>query len=1063
VDFRILGQLEARRNGTPVELGAPKQRALLAILLLHPGEVVSSDRLIESIWGEHPPRTAAHSIQAYVSELRHAFDGESNLLVTRRPGYALNVGSEHIDARRFEHLVGQAAERLDDDPAEAARILDDALTLWTGTPLSEFEYEDFARRDIEHLEEVHRRAVSILAAALVAQDRPVEAIPLLRDAAAADPLADDVQRLLMVALYRDGRQAEALRSYRSYRRMLAEETGLDPSPELARLEEQILLRQPDVGSVPEPGRVETARNPYKGLRAFGESDAADFFGRDDLIERLLDACRQPMTVVVGPSGSGKSSVVRAGLIPRVRRVAPRRLIVVIKPGHHPFVELEMALSRALPKAAVIIDPEDDQGVLRAVSPLLPPAGMLLVVDQFEEAFALADDDIRRSFLANLVSLARDPRARIGVLLTIRADFYDRPLLHPDFAEAFADNVVNVLPLTPAGIEAAAVEPAKQVGLDVSPELVAQLVADVGDRPGALPLFQYTLTELFERRRGKDLTLEDYDRVGGLVAALGLHAEAVYQSLTGDEQDTARAVFLSLVKHAGDRYVSRPVPVLDLEAGFADAAAVSTVLTRFGEERLLSFDRDPATGAAVCEIAHEALLDAWERLDGWLDQTREDVERMDVLREGAALWDKADRNSDYLLTGSRLHEHELWADETLLPLPPLVDRFIEASLAARASAEAQDAERLAKEHRTARRARLRLWGLFAAVAALVALATFVALAAVSADRPGVVLVYEGPTSGWGAQQLAGVEQAADGFDLDIVKETASIGGALLTLSETAADAPELILSGFGSTVDPTELLALADAHPDIDWVMPDLIIPPEKAATHPNVSFPLFAANEGSFLAGVTAGLTTETGIVGFIGGTDNPVIWEFQTGFEAGVQAVDPGIEILVDYLGAPWDMSGFISPALASEHASELYARGADVVYAAAGEAQKGVADAAHQASEATGVHRWMIGVDTDLYSTTATEETFPDLDYYPERRLPHILTSMLKRTDTAFYAALEDYHQGNFTSGVRRFDLANDGVSLSTSGGHIDNIAPELDRMKQAIISGEIEVPSVPADMEP
>lgn len=1063
MDFRILGPIEARRNGMPVELGAPKQRALLAILLLHPGEVVSSDRLIESIWGEHPPRTASHSIQAYVSELRQAFDGESNILVTRRPGYALDVAADHIDARRFEQLVGEAAKKLDHDPSEAARIVGEALTLWTGTPLGEFEYEEFARRDIEHLEEVHRRAASILAAGLVAQDRSVDAIPLLRDAAAADPLAEDVQRLLMIALYRDGRQAEALRSYRMYRRMLAQETGLEPSPELAKLEEQILLRDPDLGSVPEPGRLEAVRNPYKGLRAFGERDAADFFGRDDLIERLVDACRQPMTVVVGPSGSGKSSVVRAGLIPRLRQASPGRLIVVTKPGHHPFAELEIALSGSFPNAAVHIDPEDDQGVLRTVTPLLPPAGMLLVVDQFEEAFALADDDMRRSFLANLVSLAGDVSARIGVLLTIRADFYDRPLLYPDFAESFAGNVVNVLPLTPAGIEAATVEPAKQVGLDVAPELVAQLVAEVSDRPGALPLFQYTLTELFERRSGPLLTLQDYDRVGGLVAALTLRAEAVYQSLTSDEQDTARAVFLSLVKHAEDRYVSRPVPVLDLEAGIADAAAVSTVLTRFGEERLVSFDRDPATGAATCEVAHEALLDAWERLDGWLGQMREDVERMDVLRESAALWDKADRNPDYLLTGSRLHEHELWVDETSLPLSPMVDRFLEASRTARAAAEAQEAERLAEEQRTARRARVRLWGLFATVTALVALATFVVLLALTDERPGVVLVYEGPTSGWGAQQLAGVEQAADDFGLDIATETASMGGAVLTLAETVAEAPELILNGFGSTVDPNEILAMADANPDVEWVVPDVIFPPEDVAAHPNVSFPLFAANEGSFLAGVAAALTTETGTVGFIGGVDNPVIWEFQAGFEAGLRAVDPEIEILVDYLSPPWDLSGFISPALGSEHASELYARGADVVYAVAGEAENGVADAAHQASEATGVHRWMIGVDTDLYNSTAAEDAIPDLDYHPERRLPHILTSMLKRTDTAFYAALEDYHDGTFTPGIRWFDLANDGVSLATSGGHIDALLPELDRMKQAVSSGEIEVPTLPGGMEP
>lgn len=1060
VDFRILGPIEARRNGSAVELGAPKQRAILAILLLHAGEVVSSDRLIDLVWGDDPPRTAAHSVQTYVSELRQAFDGESGILVTRRPGYTLDVEPDRIDARRFERLVGEAGARLDGDPDEAARIVDEALAMWNGPPLGEFEYDDFARRDIERLEEVHRRALLILASAFIARNQPDVALPLLREAGAADPLAEDAQRLLMIALYHDGRQAEALRSYRTYRERLATETGLDPSSELARLEEQMLLRDPELGEAAEPRRA-AVRNPYKGLHAFDESDAGDFFGRDGLIEELVEACTSPMTVVVGPSGSGKSSAVRAGLIPRLRDMVPDRSIVVIVPGRHPFLHLETELSRAL-QSDMAIDRNDAAGVLRAVLPELPPSGMLLVIDQFEEVFTLADEETRRSFLANVVSLTEEHVRPISVLLTIRADCYDRPLLYPDFAERFAANVVSVLPLAPAGIEAAAVEPARRVGVAVAADLVAQLVADVTDRPGALPLFQYALTELFAQRTEQTLTLEDYDRVGRLVAALSRRAEAVYGAMTREEQETARSVFLSLVKPDADRFIGRPVPVLDLEVDAPDAAAVSAVLTRFGQERLLSFGRDPTTGTATCEVAHEALLEGWDRLAGWLAEARDDLERIDTLLDGAAHWERAGRNPDYLLAGTRLGKYEIWAEETPRTLPSPAGEYLEASLARRAASEAQEARRVDRERRMAHRARVRLWGLFGAVAALVALATFAAFTILGDDGPDVVLAYEGPSTDWGAPIQAGVEQAVGEFDLDVGTETASPEGAVLLFSDIVAGSPDLILNGFGSASAVDEIMAMAEAHPDIEWVMPDLVVGPEDEAAYPNVSFPVFAAHEGSFLAGAAAAATTETGTVGFVGGVQSPIIWAYQAGFEAGVHAVDSDIEILVDYLSPPWDISGFLSPTLAFEHASELYARGADVVYAVVGHAGIGVADAAHEASEATGVHRWMIGVDIDLYNSVAAQEPIAELDYYPERRLPHILTSVLKRTDTAFYAALEDYAGGTFSAGIRWFDLANDGVGLATSGGHIDDIVPQLDRLKAAVVGGDIEVPVLPEGME-
>ncbi len=440
MEFRILGPLEVLEDGVPIELGAPKQRAVLAVLLLHANDVVSADRLIDLVWGEDPPRTAAHSVQIYVSDLRKSFDGNGDVIVTRRPGYELRTDPDTIDAHRFEQFVGDASAAWRDGERGAAKgAARDALELWHGAPLADFVYDEFAQREIDRLNELHHQAVSVVAEATLASGEPLEAVPMLRDAVLRDPLREDTRRLLMLALYSGGRQAEALREFRDYRDVLAEETGLDLSPELLRLEERILLRDPSVAPAIERSHPTRAveRNPYKGLRAFGEADAADFFGRESLVRRLLAVSTSPLTAVVGPSGSGKSSVVRAGLIPALRSGGPDApdgwTITTLIPGRYPFAELDAALSRTTGSTNGGSDPSDDSSIARSVLRCLPTeAGiMLLVIDQFEELFTLTDEPTRRAFLRNLATAVDDPRGRIRVLLTVRATSTTGPCCTPN--------------------------------------------------------------------------------------------------------------------------------------------------------------------------------------------------------------------------------------------------------------------------------------------------------------------------------------------------------------------------------------------------------------------------------------------------------------------------------------------------------------------------------------------------------------------------------------------------------------------------------------------------------
>jgi DNA-binding SARP family transcriptional activator len=239
MEFRILGPFEVSEGGRPLEVGAGKQRALLALLVLSAGEVVSTDRLIDALWEEHPPASALNSVHIYVSQLRKALlDGR---LETRGQGYLLALEPEQLDLGRFERLVGEGRALLaEGEPERAAEVLRAALALWRGPPLSDFASEPFAQGEIARLEELRLAALEERIEADLALGRHAELIPELEALVRAQPLRERPRAQLMLALYRSGRQAEALDAYQQARRMLAEDLGLEPGRRLQELEGAIL-------------------------------------------------------------------------------------------------------------------------------------------------------------------------------------------------------------------------------------------------------------------------------------------------------------------------------------------------------------------------------------------------------------------------------------------------------------------------------------------------------------------------------------------------------------------------------------------------------------------------------------------------------------------------------------------------------------------------------------------------------------------------------------------------------------------------------------------------------
>ena len=459
-------------------------------------------------------------------------------------------------------------------------------------------------------------------------------------------------------------------------------------------------------------------NPYKGLRAFGEADADDYFGREGLIQQLLarlgeggDLAR--FLAVVGPSGSGKSSVVKAGLIPALRRgglVGSENWFVVdFLPGAHPFEELEAALLRVAmnPPASLLEQLKDgERGLVRAAQRVLPAdeaVQLVLVIDQFEEVFTLVTDEASRAlFLSSLVTAVLDERSRVRVVITLRADFTDRPLRYVDFGELVQRRSELVLPLTPDEVERAIVGPARRVGLRLESGLTSMMIRDVNEQPGALPLLQYALTELYEKRDGRILTKSAYESIGGVLGALGRRAEEVYRGLSEVEQVAARQVFLRLVTLGeGVEDTRRRVLRAEFESLDDQLSILNSVLDAFGKHRLLTFDRDPITRGPTVEVAHEALLREWDRLRDWLDESRSDVRLQRTLADEAAQWATAQRDASYLLIGAHLEQFEGWAATTTVALTTDERAYLEASIVERDRQQAAEVDRQQRELAAAR--------------------------------------------------------------------------------------------------------------------------------------------------------------------------------------------------------------------------------------------------------------------------------------------------------------------------------------------------------------------------
>ena len=721
----VLGPLEVLTEElAPVPVPGAKERLLLAALAAGAPGVVSADRLAEILWDGEPPPTARKTLQAHLVRLRSSLEpdrpkGSTGRYVVRRgQGYALTVERSAIDALRIGDLAARGHAQLASGNATAALAdFDAAVGLWRGDPYADWPDVRFAEAERRRLEEVRRSAVVGLMEARLALGRHTDVLSDLEALTVEEPLREDWWRLLMLALYRAGRQAEALAAGRRARALLAEELGSEPGPGLRAMEAAVLAQDPAlypptsrVPSVPE-GQAQgeriapTGACPYKGLASYQVADAALFHGRNRLVAALVgQLVDSPLLVVSGSSGAGKSSVVRAGLVPAISDGAvPGSAAwrpVIVTPGRRP---------------------------VDALAPLTgesPPHSVFLVVDQFEELWAPGTDAAERTAFLDTVLGLIDDGIVVRCVAVVRGDHVGRLAEHAAFAERLRGALVLVPALTDAELREIVREPARSVGLDVDPELLDAVVADVLGRPGALPLLSTALVATWERRQGDRLTLGGYLEAGGVAGALTRSAEAAYAELDVAGQELARGLLVRLADvDEGGALVRRPVSLAELDLDGARGTGRREVVEVFVGRRLLAVDGDRL------EVAHEALLTAWPRLARWLEDDAVGRAVRRHLAPAARDWADRDRPDSELYRGARLAAALDWADDPDADVTPVEQQFLDASRA-RADAELEDARERA---RVQGRARSRTRRLAIGLAAVLVVALVAAGLAVRSQR------------------------------------------------------------------------------------------------------------------------------------------------------------------------------------------------------------------------------------------------------------------------------------------------------------------------------------------
>jgi WD40 repeat protein/DNA-binding SARP family transcriptional activator len=729
LNIRLLGPFEVALDGQRVvNFESDKVRALLAYLAVECARPHRREALAGLLWSEWPEQSARANLRRALANLRQVIedhDASPPFLDITRQTVQWNTASDcRVDVTAFSKQIA----RYETD-AEAIKPLEAAVSLYGGPFLEGFTvrdslpFEEWALVMRERLGRQVSQALLWLARLHEQRGACESALPHAWRLVELEPLDEEAHFQLMRLLALSGQRGAALEQYETCRSALAAELGVEPSQHLQKLHEQIASGEWPPAIPTEEGlavRAPVGLCPYRGLFAFQEEDAPFFFGRETFAERLIEAVqrRAVVAVIVGPSGVGKSSVMYAGLLPRLRELEGQR-IAMLRPGSQPFYALAAALLPHLEPdmneperlvarrqlAGALRESEVPlSDVVQRVLEKHPGAQRLqLVIDQFEEVYTLCPlPAVRERFIDSMLAAAQADAGRrtpsFGLLLALRADFMGQALAHRPLADALQNGALMLGPMTRDEMRRAVEKPADLQGMALQPGLVERVLDDVGSEPGNLPLLEFALTLMWERHTGGWLTHAAYEAIGRVEGALTRYADEVYDRLSEEDRGRARRVFTQLVRPGEGTEDTRRLVTRD-ELDDADWALAQ----RLADERLVVTGLDVA-GQQVAEVVHEALIRRWARLREWMDAAR--VFRMwqEGLRAAIRQWEESDRDEGALLRGAPLAAAEGWLAEREEDLGQAEADFIRASIRLRAEKEAAEAERQIREARLEQHAR-----------------------------------------------------------------------------------------------------------------------------------------------------------------------------------------------------------------------------------------------------------------------------------------------------------------------------------------------------------------------
>ena len=752
LSVRLLGppQVSLARESV-AELRSDKALCLLAYLAVESDRAHRREKLAGMLWPDYVDRSARANLRRALADLRQAIDDQHATppyLHTTRQTVQFNTASDSwIDVAAFQTLLESAKSSL---PLNVQQ-LENAVRLYRGPFLEGFSIDDSPGSEewvVLTREQLFRQVMEALHRVVIEYEEQSQCERALQFAwrqLELDPWRESAHFQVMRLLALNGQRDAALAQYDTCRRLLEAELGAEPSARTQQLYLQLLREEwplPVPAEAEAPVRQPRAVGacPYRGLAAFREQDAPFFFGRESFVALLLDALHRQalVTVLIGSSGSGKSSTVYAGLLPQLRGGGDGEwLIAHCRPGWQPFRALAATLLPLLEPQSGETDRlietqklatawhEGDLALLPTIERVLQvhpeKRCLLLIIDQFEELYTLCPEATERQrFLELLLAAVEAGAGSLApssvFLVTLRADFMGQALAYRPLADILQEGAVMLGPMNRDDLRTAIAQPAQMQGAAFEPGLVERILDDVGEEPGNLPLLEFALTLLWEQAEDGWLTHETYEALGHVKGALARYAEQVFVDLAPTDQARVPRILAQLVQPGEGTEDTRRV------ATRADVGEANWPLTQhLADKRLVVTGRDTA-GTEIVEVAHEALIQHWGRLQGWLARDRAFRLWQEGLRAALRQWEGSGRDEGALLRGTPLAQAEEWLAARKEELSPDESEFIGASATLR---ERLAADREAQRQRelTAERHSRRLWG---ALAGVLAVATAIAL-------------------------------------------------------------------------------------------------------------------------------------------------------------------------------------------------------------------------------------------------------------------------------------------------------------------------------------------------